>query len=234
MTGVPPSRRPVDAGVSLAETLVVTTLLGLVGTLVATTVVLCLRLVDGTGDRLDNLNAGEVAMRAVSKVLRTAVLPEQLDEGQCTNCAATAVTTATGTRVTFYANLAGGVGPDRVTLEVVPDDDRDVGAVLVTTTQRPQVGADGTYSFCDPAVDGCEVQRREVARGLTWPQQVFTYYDFLGEAIPGPTVSGVGLSAIASVDVSVSTGAGSRYAAGHVVQRVRLPNAEINVVVEDP
>lgn len=227
-SSLPPAR---DDGMSVAELLVVMGLLGLLTTILSATAILGIKSVDGVENRLDNARSSEIAMESVSKVLRTAVLPGQLDR-TCDGCTANAVVSASGTKLSFYANLENaGEGPKRVTLEVVEDSTQLGTGVLVMTQQAPTVAANGSFSYCNPAAPTCTVGRREVARGLVWPStQVFTYIDFAGVTIPGTTVAATQLPQIASVDVHVEvrTRLGTRYTTAVAWQRVRLPNAEIN------
>jgi hypothetical protein len=229
---------PLDEGTSLAEVLVAMGLFALLTTILATTAIIGMRTSTGLGVRLDNSTQGQLGIAAVSKVLRTAVLPDQLEGQVCTDCAETAIITASSTRVTFYANLNNtGQGPSLVTLQVLLDpSSTDGSAILQQSTQPPISGADGRYSFCTAGSAGCRVDTRVVARGLLWPAgTVFGYYDFGGLPISGSTLANEDLPRVSSVDViiSVQTQPGqSAYPASTAVQRVRLPNADINVLVQ--
>ena len=226
-----------DAGMSVTEILVATTLFLVLTTVVATLAILGMRTSSGLQVRLDNAVQGELGVAATGKVLRTAVLPAQLDEQACDACADTAIVQASGTRVTFYANLENtGGGPSMVTIEVLEDPSRAGSAVLRQSRVPPTPLPGGKYEFCNPTLPTCAVQRRTIARGLVWPTpRVFTYYDFDGLAIGGTTVAGADLPTISSVDVvvTVQTSADrSTYPTSTTVQRVRLPNADLNVIVE--
>jgi type II secretory pathway pseudopilin PulG len=228
----------VDEGTSLAEVLVAMGIFLVLTTILATTAIIGFRTSTGLGVRLDNSTQGQLGIAAVSKVLRTAVLPDQLEDQVCTGCAETAIIAATSTRVSFYANLNNtGQGPSLVTLRVLQDPDASDGsAILQQSTQPPIPGTDGRYSFCTAGTSGCRVDTRVVARGLLWPAgTVFGYYDFSGVAISGPTLASADLPRVSSVDVSISvqTEPGqAAYPASTAVQRVRLPNADINVLVQ--
>lgn len=227
-----------DEGMSVVEVLVSAALLVVLVGMIATIAILGLRTSAGLQSRLDNSVQGELGIAATGKVLRTAVLPAQLDEQACENCADTAIVQASSTRVTFYANIDNtGDGPSLVTVEVLEDTARSDGtAVLRETRVPPTPLPGGKYEFCDAAEPACPAQRRIVARGLTWPSpQVFTYYDFDGLVIAGTTVAGADLPTISSVDVSITvqTVPGrSDHPSATTVQRVRLPNADLNVIVE--
>ncbi|MCW2792138.1 MAG: hypothetical protein JWO76_1236 [Nocardioides sp.] len=229
---------PLDEGTSLAEILVAMGLFMVLTTILATTAIIGFRTTTGLGVRLDNSTQGQLGIAAVSKVLRTAVLPHQLEDQSCTDCAETAIITATSTRVTFYANLNNtGQGPSLVTLQVLQDPQAtDGSAILQQSTQPPTALSDGRYTFCTAGTAGCRVDIRVIARGLLWPSgTVFGYYDFGGLPISGTTIANTDLPRVSSVDVSITvqTEPGrSAYPASTAVQRVRLPNADINVLVQ--
>lgn len=224
--------RTLDAGLTLAELLVVIGLFSILTTMIASIAILATRSVDGISTRLDNSTSSEVAIANISKSLRTAVLPGQLATS-CATCGDNAVVAATSTKITFYANLNNtGSGPTKTTLEVVQDPTTtSATGMLRVTTQAPAVAADGSYSYCTVGAAGCAAAVRTAARGLLWPSPaVFTYLDFDGGPIAGTTVPAADLPRISSIDVQVQVRSktGARYATAVAVQRVRLPNAEIN------
>ena len=227
---------PRDSGMSVVETLVAAGLFVVVVTMVASLSILGLRVATGLEVRLDNSVQGDLGLAASSKVLRTAVLPDQLEEQVCQGCAETAIVQATSTRVTFYANLDNtGQGPSLVTLEVLQDPHVPGTGILRQTTLPPRPLGDGRYTFCDPATDAtCVAQVRPVARGLVWPTApVFTYYGFDGLAPTGTAIAADALPRISSVDVRLTARtSGGDHPTATTVQRVRLPNADINVLVE--
>lgn len=223
-----------DAGLTLVELMVVIGLLGLLGTILTSTSILVVRSVDGIGNRLDNATSSELALESITGALRTAVQPGQLSS-TCSGCATNAFVSAAPTRVAFYANrdLAGGA-PQRTTLEVVADPRNSGTGLLQVTSQAATVTSGGSYSFCTPG-PGCPTTTRPVARGLLWPSPaVFGYRDFDGALLPTPgstpAVAAANLPRISSVDVTVvvRTKLDSRYGTSTALQRVRLPNLEIN------
>jgi hypothetical protein len=233
---VRPAQEPRDAGTSVVEVMVAAVLLIVVVSMVTSLGILGLKISTGLEVRLDNSVQGDLGMAASSKVLRTAVLPDQLEEQVCEGCAETAIVQATSTRVTFYANLDNtGQGPSLITLEVLQDPDVPGTAILRQSTLPPRPLGDGRYTFCNPATDAtCVVNVRPIARGLVWPSTaVFTYFDFDGLPITGTVVAADALPRISSIDVSLTarTRAGD-YPTATTIQRVRLPNADINVLVE--
>lgn len=231
------SEEPRDSGMGLVEMLVAAGLVVVLGTMIMTVAILGYRTSAGLEVRLDNSVQGELGIASTGKVLRTAVLPAQLDDQACDTCADTAIVQASSTRVTFYANIENtGGGPSLVTLEVLADPDHSGTAMLRQTRVPPTPLPGGKYEFCDPAQATCVTERRVLARGLIWPSpRLFTYYDFDGATIAGTSVAGTDLPSISSVDVSITvqTVPGrAEYPTTTTVQRIRLPNADLNVIVE--
>lgn len=236
---IPPRAQeaPLDDGMSIVEVLFASALFVVLTTMIAAVAILGLRTGTGMQVRLDNSTQGDIGMAATGKVLRTAVLPDQLDAQSCDGCADTAIIQATSTRVTFYANLDNtGQGPSLTTLEVLQDPLASGTAVLRQTTIPPLPTADGRYRFCTPAAEpSCPVRVRTLARGLVWPTPaVFTYYDFDGARITGTALAPADLPRVSSADIAITVQSrpGEGYPTATMVQRVRLPNADINVLVE--
>lgn len=229
-----PVPRPADEGMSLIEVLVATSLFLILTTLITSVAILGLRTSSGLQVRLDNSVQGGQGMAAASKVLRTAVLPKQIDEQACPGCVDTAIVQASSTRVTFYANLNNtGGGPSLTTLEAVLDGGV---TVLRQTTIPPTATGEGQYRFCNPATEpACIVHRRTLTSGLVpGATGLFSYYDFDGAPISGTSLATADLPRVSSVDVvlTVQTAPGSAYPTATMVQRVRLPNADIDVLGE--
>lgn len=225
---------------TLAELLVAMAVFTILLTGVGATAVLVIRTTSALENRLDNSTQSQVAVDGVSKVLRTAVLPKQATELACPTCAETALVQATRTRVRFYANLnTVGSAPLLVTLELVRDTHAaQASAQLVQRTQQPIVNtASQSYSYCDPTSPTCPVQTRVLARGLAWPLvDTLYYYNSDGGLIPEASVGSTDLPQVTTVEVTlrVQTVRGNdRYRAATVYKRIRLPNAEVNVLEED-
>ncbi|WP_134766829.1 hypothetical protein [Nocardioides sp. 1609] len=228
---------PRDRGVSLAELIVTVGIMTLIGTLVMGVAVTVLKTYAGIDARLDNTTQSELGVAASGKVLRTAILPAQLEDTVCAGCSDTAILSATKTAITFYANVGNTtVGPSLVTLKVVADPAHPRTGKLVQDTQPPISSGNGQYRFCDRALPTCVVRSRAIARGLTWPSPgVFTYYDYEGAAITQATLSTATLPRVSSVDVvvTVQTKPGDAdFPPRTAVSRIRLPNVEINVLTE--
>lgn len=230
-------RPPRDGGFTVAEVMVATGLFVVLVVIVGSTAVLGLRTSDGLGVRLDNAGQAQQGIAAVSKVLRTAVLPDQLDSQTCTTCADTAIVQATATQVTFYANLNNtGQGPSLETLEVVEDPAHPGSGMLRQLSQPPIALSGNRYTYCVAGTSGCVVNSHVLARGLSWPADpVFGYYDFGGARIDGTALASTDLPRVSSIDVVVTSQtrpSPGAYPASTQVQRVRLPNADINLLVQ--
>ena len=195
--------RPVDEGMTLPELLVAMGLFSLLTLLICTTSILGYRIATNLENRTDNATQNQVAVDAISKVLRTAILPDQMADSSCVSCADTAIIQATGTQVSFYANLGDPIGPDYVILQVVQDPNAtQTSGMLRQILVPPIIAGTGQYKFCDPTTAGCNHQTRTLARGLTWPAtQLFAYYNFDGNQITSSAFSTADLASVASVEV---------------------------------
>ncbi len=228
--------RPRDEGMTLVELLVAIGLSTGLMIVVLTFTVAAIRASDATEARNDNLTAGQVGMAAASKVIRTAVLPDQLDDHACTGCAESAIVVAGPSQMSFYANIDNeGNGPSLVTLQAVDDD--EPGTSMLRQTLIPPIAlSDGSYTFCDPADPGCDFTTRVLVRGLPDDPALFTYYDFEGEPLSSGTLGSSALIRVASIDVALQVQLRSgqtRTPPENVVQRVSLPNADVNVLTDD-
>ena len=224
---------------SLAEVMVAMSIMTLVTVILGSTAVVAIRAAGSVTTRLDNATQAELGVSAASKLLRTAVLPVQIEDRVCDDCQDdTAVVRATTTEVSFYGNLGRTtVGPSLVTLIVRQDPNVSGTGILEERIIDPESIGDGRYRFCTPGAPGCTVRTRVLARSLTWPTvPIFGYYDTSGLPLTGSTMSASQLERISSIDLmlTVQTRPGqTRWGPLTVVQRVRLPNVEINLQTED-
>lgn len=196
--------------------------------------VVALRASDAAEARNDNLVSAQAGMAGTTKVIRTAVLPEQLDDHACVGCADSAIVQAGGAQMSFYANLDNtGSGPSLVTLQAVADPAEPGTTMLRQTLVPPTVLSDGSYTFCNVTAPTCRFRTRVLVRGLPQAPTIFSYYDFGGALIGSGTLTSAQLIQVASIDVALQvqrrTGQ-SRTPAENVVQRVTLPNADVNVL----
>lgn len=228
-----------DAGMSMVEVMVAISLLALLGTALTAVAVLGMRVSAGLQNHLNNSTAGSIATDASTKVLRTAVLPEQLVEQSCSGCTDTAIIQATRTQVSFYANLNNrGDGPSLITLQVVRDPNTaQASGQLVQTLQPPTVLGPGQYTFCNPALAGCKTYKRVLSRGLDWPaQNIFAYYNNDGDLLTSSALTASDLGSVTSIEVLFKVqGVKGRsdYPGSVSATRVRLPNADINVLAQN-
>lgn len=236
--------RPADEGMTLAELIVAMGIMVVVLTMVGTTAVLVTRTLGTTATRVDNSTQANLATASSSKVLRTAVLPQQLDDNECvqvsssttTACDEVAVLGATAREVRFYGNLGRDPrGPSLVVLRVR-------GTNLEQLVVDPIRVDDERYRFCEPESSGCATEKRVVARSLVSANPVFAYYDVRGDLMPlaannaSAALTQSQRARISSIDITVTvqTRPGQdRWPAFTSLTRVRLPNVEINLQSEE-
>lgn len=228
---------PRDDGTSLAELVVAMGIFVMVVVVLGTTAVLATATMGRTTARLDNIAQADLATASTSKVLRTAVLPRQFEDTECTGCGNVAVLEASDTSVSFFGNLGRStLGPTMVVLSVRKAAD-GTGLLEQKLVDPTPDGAD-RYRFCNPQTVGCG-QTRTVARSLVWPSRVvFAYYDVTGALMPlapGASLSSTQRARVSSIDlaVTVQTRPGSRWPAFTSITRVRLPNVEIEHDLEE-
>lgn len=222
---------------TLIEVLVATSLSVLLLIALGSFAVVGIRTMDAAEARTDNITTGQTGMAAATKVIRTAVMPDQLNETGCPTCADSAIVQATSTQVSFYANLNNtGGGPSLVTLETIADPSKPGTTMLRQTSVPPTMGSDGSYSFCNINLAGCSFTRRILLRGLpalSASPTVFRYYGFDGLALPTGTLANGDLIKVASIDVTLTVQlrpAQSRTPSQTLIQRVALPNADVSVL----
>lgn len=218
-----------DRGVTLIEMLVVVSILGTVLAIVSQGLITAQRTMADNAHRLDGLSQTNVATEAVTRVLRTAILPSQI-QATCSGCDVAAFIEGDSTMVRFYANVDNdGIlptsgttdrGPRRVTYAVVNGELRE-------TVQKPNVHAvsDFNYQYCNPG-PSCPVRERVLARNVQ-PGALFTYYDRSGAQITPPLQSDVSkLKAVDSIDLVLRVRPSTTAGAATVTARVTLPNAD--------
>jgi type II secretory pathway pseudopilin PulG len=227
-------RRARDTGMSLAELIVAIGIFGIIIVALGSTAVVAIRTVGNVTTRVDNATQGELGLASATKVLRTAVLPRQLDDYECSGCTSAAIVKATSTEVAFYANLGrSALGPSLVTLQVLEDPNRSGTAILEQRTQDPLATGDGRYTFCNASLTSCVVQKRILSRTLVWPVAgVFSYFDLDGKALSGTALTAAQVSRVSSIDVVLaaqSRPGQNRWRPLTALSRVRLPNVEIDI-----
>ncbi len=219
-------RRHRQGGYTLVELVVVIFVLGIVLAGVQTTLIFTQRTVGQNAIRLDQAAQAKVAMDSMSRILRTAVLPSQLNATGSTGSAA-AFIQGTATSVQFYANLnndANTVGPSRVTYNVA-------SGVLSETIQPPDAHAVGDYNYqyCNPALPTCTTDMtRVLARNVQTTNAIFTYYAKNGSKFTDPTLTAAELASVDSIDLllTVLSTPNQTIHGSTLTMRVTLPNAD--------
>ena len=219
------SGRHGDRGTTLIELVTVIFVLGIVLAAVQTTIIVTQRTVSQNGERLDQNAQAKTAMDSMSRILRTAVLPSQLNATGTTGTAA-AFIQGTATSVQFYADLnndANTIGPSRVTYIVS-------GGVLTETLQAPNAHAVGDYNYqyCTPGPGCTTVVSRVLARNVQTTNPIFTYYAKNGSQFTDPTLTASELASVDSIDllVSVKSTPNQTIHGSTLTMRVTLPNAD--------
>lgn len=218
------------SGVTLIEMMVVVSVLGTVLGIVTQGLITAQRTLNENASRLHGLSQTNVATEAMTRVLRTAILPSQV-QATCAGCDVAAFIEGDARMVRFYANVdndgilpASGTtdaGPRRVTYQVTVDGD------LVETVQKPNVHAvtHFNYQYCTPG-PSCPVRSRVIARDVM-SGPIFTYYDRAGSTIATPLQSDVSrLKAVDSIDLVLRVQPDANVDSATVTARVTLPNAD--------
>lgn len=233
-----------DAGMTLTEMLVVMFIMGIV---IAATVSLTITMSRTTGQtiaRQDQVDAARVGVERVSKTVRTAVRPGQINSNCADACAeVNAFLQGTTTGMQFYANLdnpGNAYGPSRITYSVGTSG-ADKG-VLIEKVQRPQTNT-GTPVYCNAEAAGATAECRSrltVRRLVTGVQTggaLFSYYDVKGDPLI-PTASGLSaekLEKVLAIEVTLTVQSSSPTAPRPTtyIQRITLPNAQAAIQAEE-
>lgn len=222
-------RRDPEAGFSLVELSVAMLVSSVVAGAAAVMFSAALKSSTTTEARLETINTARVSVESMTRTLRTAVLPRQLDDAGNTDAA---FLRAAPSEVSFYANINNPdnlIGPSRVTYRVT-------GGRLSQTIQppNPHTPDDHDYVYCDLAVASCPRSTTALADTVVTSSALFTYFDETGTPLPlsascggTPCLPTTGLEVIDAVEVRVVVAAPAR--AGNIgpttyVVRVALPN----------
>ncbi|MDM7853411.1 PulJ/GspJ family protein [Cellulomonas alba] len=234
-----------DEGTTLAELLVSMTLLSLILMAVVTISIGFTRANADTMTRQDQVDVGRVASEAMTKTLRTAVLPSQLitNCADKTACEDKAFLLGQKFTVRFYANLnnpGNTVGPSQVSY-VLTTSGPNAGA-LVERIQVPDSAsvalAGGYYTYCDAEASGAtaackkRLKKHTIAEGVVGSgAAVFAYYDENGNALnPGSTgLSSDDLAKVAAVELTVTVKSSPKIHSTTYIQRVSLPNVQASI-----
>lgn len=227
----PRRRNDGDAGLTLVETSVTMLILGFVSTAVMVLIAGAQRMTAENDARLDQINTGRVAVEAMSRNVRAAIMPSQLGltcPATDPDCAPAAFVSATATSVQFFANVDNtdnAVGPSKVTYALGGAS----GDELVETIQRPDPMVEGSteFTYCTPHPVSCPVRQRAVARGVLTGEPIFTYYTVSGAPMSATTLTADDLQDVDSIELRVEVSGGrAGVATTTFLQRVSLPNAD--------
>lgn len=207
-----------DAGFSLIEVIVGIGLFTVVIGLLTGLVIETLGSNAGTRGRLANVDQIRVAMDAVTKDLRTAVRPEQLNPACTSTPCEAAFTSASGSAVTFYANH-GTAGKAQLTTFRFDDNPSRPGTGRLVQERRP--AAVPTAAANTACSAGCVV--RVLATGLKWPivTPIFTF----AEDDCATFRAASDLADISCVAVDLPVEGGRDYAGTSARSTVFLPNS---------
>jgi type II secretory pathway pseudopilin PulG len=180
-----------DDGITLIEQIVTMLVLGLLLSLVTTLIIATQRQTSTASLRLDDIDQARTAVDQLSRSIRTAVEPAQLNL-QCSACTgpasqSTAVVAARTDSIQLFANSGSTAGPLLVSFVVTYDSVKG-RAVLTKTVQPADPGSapNYTYTACTPG-PSCGTSSLTLVRGVVWPltRPLFQYYDNSGvELVP--------------------------------------------------
>ena len=209
-----------DAGFTLIEVMVAMAIFSVLMGLLSTMVIQMIRTSSGTRARLANTEQLRVGMDAMTKGLRTAVRPEQVNTACASNCTSPFLA-ATAQSVSLYANYGDVAGPRLTTYRVEADPARAGTGRLVEEQHSPALPGGSPSLAC---TTGCTT--RILARDLTWPvsasSPTFAFRDPTGAAL---TTSASDLNRVATIAVNLPVNGGRSYAASSATSTVFLPNS---------
>ncbi len=233
-----------DAGMTLVEMLVSMLITSIILAAVATTFIVVTRSTRISQNRLNQYNDGRVALEAMSRTLREAVLPSQdVVSGTCAGVGGggtclSAFIQGTASSISFFSNIdnpattvsAGNnnLGPRKVSYSI------DAKNRLVQAIQVPDLHAwnnyNWQYSSCAVVPSNCRtsVLANNVVQISGAP--IFTYYAN-GAALTGSTFSANDLAQVDSIDITFSVsaqpaGINTSTVPTTYLQRVALPNVD--------
>lgn len=234
-------RRHGDRGITLVEIMTSTVLAATLGGMVTMLVISTQRQTAAGEIRMADIDSARVGMDALTRVLRTAVQPAQLQVG-CGSCigpasVSTALTAAEVDRLQLFANLGDPTGPFLITFAAEEENGK---WVLTQKTQRPDVGSAPNFRYtpCIPKQAGCRISVRTLVRGLDWPSPtpMFVYRDNAADVLtpPGarPGLTPDQLLIVDSIDITLPVRTPNGVGAGGFLSatRVTLPNASTSVL----
>ncbi len=234
--------RSAEDGFGLVELMISVSVFGLIMSLVVGLLITAQKQTASTIIRLDDVDQARMAIDSLSRTVRTAVEPAQLQVG-CTSCngpasTSTALTSAQPSTIQLFANGGSAAGPSLVTFSVSYDAAREQGT-LTRTVQPPDVGSapNFTYTACTIGTAGCLITSLPIVRGLQWPLPgaLFTYYSNAGAPLTPPAGASLPPQQLISVDsiaINLAVKTTNPYHTGPttIASRVGLPNAGSGVL----
>jgi prepilin-type N-terminal cleavage/methylation domain-containing protein len=229
-----------DAGFSLTEVLV-TMMIFTIIMAAATTLIIGFTKSNGENiARQTQIETGRQASEAMTRKLRTAVMPSQLG---CTTCVGwDAFVVGQDFAMQFYANIDNpnnSIGPSRVTYSVATTGPQ--AGHLIEKVQVPESNVPGPsgYVYCAAEAPGAsatcrsKLRKKLLAKGVqTTPgAALFSYYK-AGNALmtpgAGASLASADLSKVLAVQINVAVRQESSLAIRptRYIQRVTLPNAQ--------
>lgn len=238
-----PQRR--DNGFGLVEMMISMSIFALVMSLVVALLITAQKQTAATSIRLDDIDQARMAIDSLSRTMRTAVEPAQLQVG-CTSCngpasTSTALTSAQPASLQLFANGGSAAGPSLVTFTASYDSSRSE-AILTKTVQPPDPNSapNFTYTACTPG-PGCLITTLPLVRGLAWPlpRPLFTYYDNAGLQLSPPENASLPPRQLISVDsiaINLTVKTPNPYNTGptSITSRVGLPNSGSGLLATPP
>ena len=227
-----------DVGLTLVELLVVMVVMSVICGAVAAIFSATLRTTGATSTKLDQGNQARVAMEAMTRVLRTVVVPVQLSDN-CDGCT-DAFIEGKPFEVAFYADIDNednNVGPSRVLLST------SASGTLTETIQPPDPDSVSSGNFtwsgqndptCTAGAAGCLKRRTVLADGVKQDatKPMFTYYAYNTGATLTGTLGPADMRNVDAIDIVITLSLPDRspVAPTTYVSRVALSNIDVYVV----
>jgi hypothetical protein len=230
-----------DAGVTLVEQIVTMLVLSLLIGLVTSLIIATQKQASTASLRLDDIDQARMAVDQLSRSIRTAVEPAQINLS-CSACTgpasqSTAVVSGRTDSIQLFANSGSTSGPLLVTFAVTYDT-ANSRAILTKKVQPPDVGSAPNYTYSSCAIGpGCRTTIQTLVRGVVWPLTgpIFQYFNNSGvELVPatGQSLNGADLLSVDSVAIRlpVRTPSPLLKSTTTVNSRVALPNQGTGVL----
>jgi hypothetical protein len=216
-----------DSGLSLIETIVAIGItLSLMGAVTAT-MILTQRSTARSGAHLDDVNQARVGLDAITRSLRAAILPSQLDCATTTCAASYAFISGNVSSVSFYANINDpndSIGPSQVTYYTGPDSVTPTVTDLFEKIEPPDLPhAPNVYTWLNTTTAHTRVLSRNLSN-----TNIFAYYDsnLLPIGVPALTSTTYGQVRMVDVSITVQVANGLKQTPTQYVERIGLPNVD--------